>query len=236
MAHPQQAGRRFPFLLGEAWGRRKPPARFRQRTRQPRGALASRMDLPNRMPSVSAKISQGFNQQMSADQALPGEITDLLHRWGEGDSAALSSIASVTYDDLRSIAHGYLQRENRAHTLQATGLVNELYLRLTQQRGARLTDRRHFAWVDASGSDMLALDQALAELEALDERKVRAVELRYFLGCTNGEAADLLKVSRATFDRDLQFSKSWLYRRLHATASESAENKVRQDPGPARDV
>src|ERR1035441_8206395 len=172
MAHPQQAGRRFPFLLGEAWGRRKPPARFRQRTRQPRGALASRMDLPNRMPSVSAKISQGFNQQMSADQALPGEITDLLHRWGEGDSAALSSIASVTYDDLRSIAHGYLQRENRAHTLQATGLVNELYLRLTQQRGARLTDRRHFAWVDASGSDMLALDQALAELEALDERKV----------------------------------------------------------------
>ena len=274
MAHPQQAGRRFPFLLGEAWGRRKPPARFRQRTRQPRGALASRMDLPNRMPSVSAKISQGFNQQMSADQALPGEITDLLHRWGEGDSAALSSIASVTYDDLRSIAHGYLQRENRAHTLQATGLVNELYLRLTQQRGAKLTDRRHFftfsammmrrilsdyarrshaqkrpgaesvrvplhpdiAWVDASGSDMLALDQALAELEALDERKVRAVELRYFLGCTNGEAADLLKVSRATFDRDLQFSKSWLYRRLHATASESAENKVRQDPGPARDV
>ncbi len=208
-----------------------------------------------------------------SDPALPGEITALLQRWGEGDSAALASIAAVTYDDLRSIASGYLQRESRTHTLQATGLVNELYLRLSQQRGAKLSDRRHFftfsamimrrvlsdyarrahalkrpgadsvrvplhpdiAWVDASGSEMVALDQALAELEALDERKVRGVELRYFLGCTNEEAADLLKISRATFDRDLQFSRSWLYRRLHS-GSEPAENKMRQNPGPLRDV
>jgi len=210
---------------------------------------------------------------MSSDPALPGEITALLQRWGEGDSAALASIASATYDDLRSIASGYLRRESRTHTLQATGLVNELYLRLTQQRGAKLTDRTHFftfsamlmrrilsdyarrshalkrpgasavrvplhpdiAWVDASGSEMVALDQALAELEALDERKVRAVELRYFLGCTNEEAADLLKVSRATLDRDLQFSRSWLYRRLHSESG-PAENKMRQEPGPLRDV
>jgi RNA polymerase sigma factor (TIGR02999 family) len=199
---------------------------------------------------------------MSSDSALPGEITALLQRWGEGDSAALASVASVTYDDLRSIARSYIRRENRVHTLQATGLVNEVYLRLAQQRGTKLIDRRHFftfsammmrrilsdyarrthalkrpgseavrvplhpdiAWVDASGSDMLALDQALAELETLDERKVRGVELRYFLGCTNDEAADLLKVSRSTFVRDLQFSRTWLYRRLHAE-SEPVENK-----------
>lgn len=211
---------------------------------------------------------------MSSDPALPGEITALLQLWGEGDSKALASLASVAYDDLRTIAHGYLQRENRAHTLEATGLVNELYLRLTRQRGAKLTDRRHFftfsamimrriltdyarrthalkrpgaeavrvplhpdiAWVDASGSEMVALDQALAELEALDQRKVRAVELRYFLGCTNEEAADLLKVSHATFDRDLQFSKSWLYRRLRGPASAAAENKLRPEPGPPRDA
>jgi DNA-directed RNA polymerase specialized sigma24 family protein len=69
---------------------------------------------------------------------------------------------------------------------------------------------------------MVALDQALAELEALDERKVRSIELRYFLGCTSDEAADLLNVSRATLDRDLQFSRSWLYRRLHS-GSEPAQ-------------
>jgi RNA polymerase sigma factor (TIGR02999 family) len=211
---------------------------------------------------------------MSSDPALPGEITALLRRWGEGDSAALASVASVAYEDLRNIARGYLQREHRAHTLQATGLVNELYLRLARQRGAKLADRHHFftfsammmrrilsdyarrthalkrpgteavrvplhpdiAWVDAAGSEMLALDQALAELEAIDERKVRAVELRYFLGCTHEEAADLLKISRATFDRDLQFSRIWLYRRLHGPGSGDIEDKMRQDSGPLRDI
>jgi RNA polymerase sigma factor (TIGR02999 family) len=198
---------------------------------------------------------------MSSDNAIPGEITALLQRWSEGDSAALASVAAVAYNDLRSIAEGYLRRERKGHTLQATGLVNELYLRLARQRGARLTDRRHFftfsammmrrilsdyarrahalkrpgaeavriplhpdiAWVDAAGSEMLVLDQALAELEALDERKVRAVELRYFLGCTNEETADLLGIARATVDRDLQFSKSWLYRRLRSEGSKAAE-------------
>ena len=190
---------------------------------------------------------------MSSDNSVPGEITALLQRWNEGDSAALASVATVAYEDLRTIAQGYLRRESKGHTLQATGLVNELYLRLAQQRDAKITDRRHFftfsammmrrilsdyarranaakrrgaeavriplhpdiAWVDASGSEMLVLDQALADLEALDERKVRAVELRYFLGCTNDETAELLGIARATVDRDLQFSKSWLYRRLH---------------------
>jgi RNA polymerase sigma factor (TIGR02999 family) len=205
---------------------------------------------------------------MASDTPLPGDITVLLQRWNEGDSAALASVATVAYDDLRTIAQGYLRRESRGHTLQATGLVNELYLRLAQQKGAKITDRRHFftfsammmrrilsdyarrahaqkrpgaeavriplhpdiAWVDASGSEMVMLDQALAELEALDERKVRAVELRYFLGCTNDETAELLGIARATVDRDLQFSKSWLYRRLHS------ENKMRRNARALRDV
>ena len=190
---------------------------------------------------------------MPSETRIPNEITSLLHRWKGGDPEALASLASLAYNDLRKIARGYLRREVPGHTLEATGLVNELYLRLAQQRDAKITDRRHFftfsammmrrilsdyarranaakrrgaeavriplhpdiAWVDASGSEMLVLDQALADLEALDERKVRAVELRYFLGCTNDETAELLGIARATVDRDLQFSKSWLYRRLH---------------------
>jgi RNA polymerase sigma factor (TIGR02999 family) len=183
---------------------------------------------------------------------VPGDITALLHRWGEGDRQALAALATLAYDDLRNIAAGYLRREGRAQTLQATSLVNELYLRLARQRGVQLTDRRHFyafaalmlrriltdharlahsqkrptgqaekvplhedmAWVDASGEGMLDLDRALTELEALDERKVRVIELRYFLGCTNDEAAELLGVAPATVDRDLQFARTWLYRRL----------------------
>jgi RNA polymerase sigma factor (TIGR02999 family) len=181
----------------------------------------------------------------------PGEITTLLSRWKEGDGAALDVLASLAYDQLHTIAAGYLRRESRGHTLQATGLVNELYLRLAGQRKLELTDRRHFftfaallmrrilvdyarrsqaskrpgaavrvplhpglAWVDASGDDVLMLDVALQELEVLDERKVRVVDFRFFLGCSNTETAELLGVTRATVDRDLQFAKTWLYRRM----------------------
>jgi len=175
-----------------------------------------------------------------------------LRLWNEGDRKALASLASLAYDDLRNIAQRHLRRESRFHTLQATGLVNELFIRLIRQSEINLSDRRHFyafaammmrriltdyarqalsqkrptgqavrvplhdeiAWIDASGKDMLDLDIALIELEALDARKSRVIELRYFLGCTNQETADVLGVVRATVDRDLQFAKAWLGRRL----------------------
>ena len=158
----------------------------------------------------------------------PVRSPTFLHRWKTGDREALSTLASLAYPELRTIASGYLRRERAGHTLQATGLVNELYLRLTQVKNVQLADRRHFytfaaqimrailidyarqyraqkrpdsaervplheemAWVDASSEEMLALDAALDQLEALDDRKVRVIELRFFLGCTNDEAADL---------------------------------------------
>lgn len=182
---------------------------------------------------------------------VPRDITRLLHRWKEGDREALAQIASAAYDDLRSIASAYLRRESPGHTLQATSLVNELYLRLAQVKSVDLSNRRHFyafaaqmmrmilidharqtkaqkrpgsavrvplheemAWIDAASEEMLALDAALDELEALDERKVRVLELRFFLGCTNEETAALLEISRATVDRDLEFGKAWLFRYL----------------------
>ncbi len=188
--------------------------------------------------------------RMGSGSQIPGDITALLRRWSGGDGAALGDLAELAYSELRAIAGGYLRREMPGHTLEATGLVNELYLRLARQRSVQFRDRRHFyafaamlmrrilgdsarqrqsekratgeriplhpdmAWVDAAGEEMLALDRALAELEALDERKVRIVELRYFLGCTNQETAELLGIARATVDRDLQFARSWLHRRL----------------------
>ncbi|HUJ49169.1 MAG TPA: ECF-type sigma factor [Bryobacteraceae bacterium] len=188
---------------------------------------------------------------MPGDVPIGPEITGLLKRWKEGDRQALATLASLAYDDLHAIAARYLRREGSGHTLQATGLVNELYLRLAQLREVQLIDRRHFytfaaqlmrmilidharqsramkrpgsamrvplhdemAWIDASNEEMLALDAALDDLEKVDQRKVRVLELRFFLGCTNEEAAECLNVSRATVDRDLEFAKAWLYRRL----------------------
>jgi DNA-directed RNA polymerase specialized sigma24 family protein len=51
-------------------------------------------------------------------------------------------------------------------------------------------------------------------MDAIDPRKVRLVELRYFLGCSVGECADLAGISIATAERDLALIKSWLYLRL----------------------
>lgn len=62
--------------------------------------------------------------------------------------------------------------------------------------------------------DLLALDEALTRLAAFDERKSRAVELRYFGGLGVEEAADVLGISIATFRRELRFAENWLFREL----------------------
>jgi len=70
-------------------------------------------------------------------------------------------------------------------------------------------------WVSIGSPELLDLNHALDELGVLDAYKVQLVELRYFLGCTAEETASLMQVSKATVDRDLRFTKSWLYRRIH---------------------
>jgi RNA polymerase sigma factor (TIGR02999 family) len=193
---------------------------------------------------------------MSPHDPVLGDITSQLHRWSAGDIEGLSSVVSLAFNDLRAIAAGYLRRERGSHTLQATALVNELYLRLAGQRHIAAMDRKRFfglsammirrilsdyarrslahkrpgadgqrvplheelAWVDAQSEDMLTLDRSLEELEQVDERSVRAVELRFFLGCTSAEAAELLGVSRTTLDNDLEFAKAWLFRRMRSEA------------------
>jgi RNA polymerase sigma factor (TIGR02999 family) len=71
------------------------------------------------------------------------------------------------------------------------------------------------AWVDAKQAEMIDLDRVLAELEELDQRKCRMVELRFFMGFTVEETAELLSISKASVDRDLRFVRGWLYDRLH---------------------
>jgi RNA polymerase sigma factor (sigma-70 family) len=61
---------------------------------------------------------------------------------------------------------------------------------------------------------MLLLDQALAELAALDPRQAQIVELRYFGGLTEAETANVLAVSRSTVTREWLVAKGWLFRRI----------------------
>jgi RNA polymerase sigma factor (sigma-70 family) len=63
--------------------------------------------------------------------------------------------------------------------------------------------------------ELMDLDRVLDELEELDPKKCRMVELRFFLGFTAEETAELLSTSKATVDRELKFARGWLYERLH---------------------
>ena len=73
-----------------------------------------------------------------------GELTAMLQRWREGDPEVLASLMPLVYDQLHAIARGYMRRERDDHTLQPTALVNEVYLRLINQRKITWNDRVHF--------------------------------------------------------------------------------------------
>jgi len=70
-------------------------------------------------------------------------------------------------------------------------------------------------WIGASSVEMLDLDRVFEELNALDARKCRIVELRFFLGFSAEETADLLNISKATVDRELKFVRGWMHERLN---------------------
>jgi RNA polymerase sigma factor (TIGR02999 family) len=72
------------------------------------------------------------------------EITHLLQAWGRGDSAALDRLTPLVYERLRRMARSYMRNERPGHTLQATALVNEAFLRLVDVRDLDWTDRAHF--------------------------------------------------------------------------------------------
>jgi RNA polymerase sigma factor (TIGR02999 family) len=78
-------------------------------------------------------------------------------------------------------------------------------------------------WINIGSPELLDLNRALDELNAMDPYKAQLVELRYFLGCTTQETAELMQVSKATIDRELKFIKSWLYQRIHPEDGETLE-------------
>jgi RNA polymerase sigma factor (TIGR02999 family) len=82
------------------------------------------------------------------------------------------------------------------------------------QREAAITLSSLATAQDGGDVDTLALDQALTQLEAMDERKARVVELRYFAGLTMDEVAAALDISRATAQRDWEVARTFLFQAL----------------------
>jgi len=185
---------------------------------------------------------------MDSDQLT---ITQLLIDWSHGDEQALDQLTPLVYDELRKMARTYLRRERSDHTLQATALVHEAYLRLIDQHSVSWQNRAHFFGIasqmmrrilvnhalaraaekrgggaeklslDETVSfpnqreiDLIALDEALKELERLDPQQTRVVELRFFGGLSIEETAEALRISPATIKREWATARLWLRRQL----------------------
>jgi len=184
--------------------------------------------------------------------AMSRDVTRLLHAWADGDQRAMDQLLPLVEMELRRLARGLMRRERQEHTLQATALVNEAFLRLMDARNVRLNDRAHFMGLAAGlmrrvlvdhararayqkrGSyaeratltdevafapdplsvNVIAVDRALAALAAVDPRKARVVELRFFGGLSIDETADVLHLSVDTIKRDWRMAKDWLAREL----------------------
>ncbi len=90
----------------------------------------------------------------------PNDINGLLRAWSDGDPGALDRLTSIVYEELRRLAHYYMQRERPGHTLQTTALVNEAYLRLVDYKRMKWQDRAHFIAVAAQVMRRILVDHA----------------------------------------------------------------------------
>ena len=96
-----------------------------------------------RLPVVT---SDGKAQRVAIVMTVPStkDITRLLAAWSAGDQAALERLTPLVHQELHRLARAYMSRENPAHTLQATALVNEAYLRLIDSSRVQWQNRTHF--------------------------------------------------------------------------------------------
>jgi RNA polymerase sigma-70 factor, ECF subfamily len=103
---------------------------------------------------VSAKLTAMFPRVLQSD------VTQMLGDWAAGDAAALNEVMPLVYDELRRLAHRCMAQERGDHTLQATALVNEVYLKLKDGRGPGCQNRAHFFAIAATMMRRILVDYA----------------------------------------------------------------------------
>src|SRR6266568_4108939 len=91
----------------------------------------------------------------------PGnDVSGLLQAWGQGDAQALDKLIPVVYQELHRLARNYMNRERAGHSLQATALVNEAYIRLVDYKQMQWQDRAHFFAVSATLMRRILVERA----------------------------------------------------------------------------
>jgi RNA polymerase sigma factor (TIGR02999 family) len=176
-------------------------------------------------------------------------VTQILSQIEHGDPDAADQLLPLVYEELRKLAAAKMASERDDHTLQATALVHEAYLRLVDvEKAQHWNSRGHFfaaaaeamrrilvegarrresskrggdlkrvdldvtiAPQDGLAPDLLALDDALRQLEREAPKKAELVKLRFFCGLSIDEASVAMGISSATAKRYWTYARAWLY-------------------------
>jgi RNA polymerase sigma factor (TIGR02999 family) len=179
-------------------------------------------------------------------------VTRVLNAIEQGDPKAAEQLLPLVYDELRKLAAHKLAQERPGQTLDATALVHEAYLRLTEATdGHRWDGRGHFFAAAAEAmrrilvesarrkgrhkhggqmaqahlnlgslaspvddSALLDLDAAITRLAEAEPARAQVVQLRFFAGLNNEEAAQVMGISSATAKRYWRYARAWLHREL----------------------
>ena len=127
-------------------------------------------------------------------------VTRILVEWGTGDREAAQRLMPLVYDELRRLARHYLQNERRDHTLQATGLVHEAYLRLVDQTAASWRDRAHFYSVAAGVMRRVLVDHARSHRAGKRGGQLEKIELDENIALSPAKEINLVALDDALKD------------------------------------
>jgi RNA polymerase sigma factor (TIGR02999 family) len=126
------------------------------------------------------------------------QVTQLLRAWSEGDQGALEQLMPLVYEELHRLARRYMAQERPWHTLQATALVNEAYLRMANSGQGDWRDRAHFFAASARMMRRILVDWARSRRAQKRGSDVPALELQEDLAVVAGKSGnDLIAIDDA---------------------------------------
>jgi RNA polymerase sigma factor (TIGR02999 family) len=136
---------------------------------------------------------------MATGSSTKKPVSALLAKWRAGDEQALQALLPVVYKELRCLAHRYLRKERRDHTLQSTALVHEAYLRLVKQGAARFENRDHFFAICAQLMRQILVEYARAHRAAKRDAG-RSITFNEEIAVFKNTAVDLVALDDALTD------------------------------------
>jgi RNA polymerase sigma-70 factor (ECF subfamily) len=186
------------------------------------------MAIPSSLEVTQLLLAWSQGEQAALQKLIPvvhAELSRLAHHYmsGERSDHTLQTTALVNEAYLRLVDSSQVRWQNRAHFFAVSAqLMRRILVDFARSRnylkrgGGAQQVMLDDAMLISKGPDIdvVVLDDALSALSAVDPRKAQSVELRFFGGLTEEEAAEVLKVSPETVRRDLRLAKAWLLREM----------------------